>query len=144
VLTGADAEALNPAMTGPNPDGPAIDVVYPNIADSRRLEPWYHQAFEGPPADVGASWAIMTFDAVTAAEQAARQASEGSSIPPTPSDVTSLLYDFNKLSDPIKGATGPFVITSDGNEGCQWIPLIIDQNGTFTVLSQTQLGCPAS
>ena len=144
VLTGADAEALNPAMTGPNPDGPAIDVVYPNIADSRRLEPWYRQAFKGPPADVGASWAIMTFDAVTAAEQAARQASQGASIPPTPSAVTSLLYDFNKLSDPIRGATGPFVITSDGNEGCQWIPLIIDQNGTFTVLSQTQLGCPAS
>lgn len=67
-----------------------------------------------------------------------------SSIPAAPSAVTSLLYDFNKLTDPIKGATGPFVITSDGNEGCQWILLIIDQHGTFTVLSQTQLGCPAS
>ena len=144
MLTGADAEALNPASTSQNPDGPAIDVVFPNIADSRRLEPWYHQAFEGPPADVGASWAIMTFDAVTAAEQAARQASQGSSVPPTPSAVTSLLYDFNKLTDPVKGATGPFVITSNGNEGCQWIPLIIDQNGTSAILSQTQVSCLAS
>ena len=143
VLTGADAESLNAAMTGPNPDGPAIDVVYPNIADSRHLEPWYRKAFEGQPADVGASWAIMTFDAVTAAEQSARLASQGSSIPPTPSAVTGLIYDFNKLTDPIKGATGPFVITSDGNEGCQWIPLIVDQNGTFRVLSQTQMDCPA-
>jgi hypothetical protein len=76
--------------------------------------------------------------------QAAATGSQGSSIPPAPSAVTSLLYDFNKLTDPIKGATGPFVITSDGNEGCQWIPLIIDQNGTLTALSQTQVGCPVS
>jgi hypothetical protein len=147
VLTGADAESLNPARTGPNPGGPAIDVVYPNIADSEQLAPWYRQEFEGPSADADASWAIMTFDAVTAAEQAARQASQasrGSSTPLTPSAVTSLLYDFNKLTDPVEGATGPFVITSDGDEGCQWVPLIIDQNGTTKVLSQTRPGCPAS
>lgn len=145
VLTGADAESLNPATaTGPNPDGPAIDVIYPNIADSSRLQSWYRRAFEGSPADVSASWAIMTFDAVTAAEQAAVQAGQGSSSPPARNAVTSLLYDFNKLSDPIRGATGPFVITSDGDEGCQWIPLIIDQKGTATILSQTKVGCPAS
>ena len=144
VLTGADAESLNPAQTGLSPGRPAIDVVYPNIADSRQLESWYRQAFEGSTADASASWAIMTFDAVAAAEQAARQASQGSSTPPTPSAVTSLLYDFNKLTDPVRGATGPFVITSDGDEGCQWIPLIIDQNGTPSPLSQTRPGCPAS
>jgi hypothetical protein len=144
VLTGADAESLDPARTGSNPGGPAIDVVYPNIADSGQLAPWYRQAFEGPPADMSASWAIMTFDAVTAAEQAARQASQASSTLLTPSAVTSLLYDFNKLTDPVEGATGPFVITLDGDEGCQWIPLIIDQNGTPKVLSQTRPGCPAS
>lgn len=144
VLTGADAESLSPTMTGRNPDGPAIDVVYPNIADSKQLVPDYRHAFKGVRADVGASWAIMTYNAVTAAEQAARLASQGSSIPPIPSAVTSLLYDFNKLADAIKGATGSFVITSDGDEGCQWIPLIIDRNGKSAVLSQTQFGCPAT
>lgn len=143
VLTGADAESLRKKETL-NPDGPAIDVVYPNIADSQQLVPEYRKAFEGKPADVDASWTIMTYDGVTAAEQAARQASEGSSIPPAPSAVTSLLYDFNKLADAIKGATGPFVITPDGDEGCQWIPLIIDEKGTSTVLSQTRFGCPAA
>jgi hypothetical protein len=143
VLTGADAEAFNPAKTAPSPGGPTIDVVYPNIADARQLEPWYPQVFEGPPGDLNASWAIMTFDAVAAAEQAARQASQGSSAPPTPAAVTSLLYDFNKLTDPVSGATGPFVITSDGDEGCQWIPLIINHDGTSRVLSEQRPGCPA-
>lgn len=142
VLTGADAGSLSPSITGRNPDGPAIDVVYPNIADSKQLAPAYRQAFKGAPADVGASWAIMTYDAVTAAEQAARQAGQGSSIPPTPGAVTSLLYDFNKPADAIKGATGSFVITPDGDEGCQWIPLIIDEKGTSAILSQTRFGCP--
>jgi hypothetical protein len=143
VLTGADAEALNPALTGKNPDGPALDVVYPNIADSGRLQGWYKQAFVGAPADAAASWTIMTYDAVAAAEQAARGASQGSATPPAPSAVTSLLYDFDKLTDPVKGATGPFVITSDGDEGCQWIPIVIDQRGTSSVYSETRLACPS-
>lgn len=143
VLTGADAESLPAARTGANPDGPAIDVAYPNITDSGRLGPQYRQAFVGSRADVGASWAVITYDAVTAAEQAAQQAGQGSSAPPTPSAVTSLLYNFDKLTDPVKGATGSFVITPDGDEGCQWLPLIVDHRGTAAVQSQTQFNCPS-
>lgn len=144
VLTGADAESVDPSVTGPNPDGPAIRIVYPNIADPGRLEPWYKQAFEGAPADVTASWAIMTFDGVAAAEQAARRAGQGAAAPPTVGSVASLLYDFNQLNDPVKGATGPFVITASGDEGCQWLPLIVEENGKASVQSEARVGCPSS
>lgn len=144
VLTGADAEALSITQTAPNPGGPTIDVVYPDIADSAKVEAQYRQAFAGPRADLGASWTIVTYDAVAAAEKAAREAGQGSPAPPLPSAVRSLLYDFNTLTDPVVGATGPFIITSDGDEGCQWIPLILDRDGTRTVLSQTRPGCPAT
>lgn len=142
VLTGADAEALSPAKTSGNPGGPAITIVYPNISDPGRLQDFYKQAFTGSRADMTASWTVITFDAVTAAEQAARNATQGSGTAPSPGAVTSLLYDFDKLADPVKGATGPFVITSGGDEGCQWMPLVIDQRGAASVYSETRVGCP--
>jgi len=91
VLTGADAEALSPARTAPNPGGPAVDVVYPDIADSGKIASPYRDAFAGPRADISASWAIVTYDAVTAAEKAAQQAGQGSSAPPLPGAVACAL-----------------------------------------------------
>ena len=79
IVTGADAEALPPSATSPNPAGPQISVVYPNLVDPALLTTAYKEAFTGlfGTADLDASWGVMTYDGVDAAEQAARAVAGG-------------------------------------------------------------------
>jgi len=146
VVTGADAEALPASATAPNPDGPAISVVYPNLVDPALLTPAYRQAFIGlfGSADLDASWGIMTYDGVAAAEQAARAvAGRSATLLPTRAEFASALFDFNTPSHALTGAAGPFLIQSDGNEECQGLPVIIYQHEAVKTVPPTrQPGCP--
>lgn len=149
VITGSDAESLPPSLTKPNIDGPQISVVYANLADSNLLSPEYTQAFTntfgGDSADMKATWGIMTYDGVAAAEQAAvAAAGTSSSTLPAPSDVKSALFEFNEKSNSLTGATGPFLIQDTGDESCQQIPVIVDQGGksVTTPLAARPHSCP--
>lgn len=146
IVTGADAEALPPSATSPNPAGPQISVLYPNLVDPALLTTAYKEAFTGlfGTADLNASWGIMTYDGVDAAEQAARAVAGGSAtLLPTPAELGSALFDFNMPTHALDGAAGNFLIAADGDEQCQGLPIITDHNGTVTTLSPLpQPGCP--
>jgi hypothetical protein len=146
VVTGADAEALPASATKANPGGPAISVVYPNLVDPALVTPQYKQAFTGlfGAADLGASWGIMTYDGVAAAQQAARTVVGGSvTLLPTRGELASALFDFNSSAHALAGATGPFLIRPDGDEKCQGLPIIIDHDGTAATMPPAREdGCP--
>lgn len=146
VVTGADAEGLPASATAPNPGGPAITVIYPNLVDPALLTPTYRKTFTGlfGSADLDASWGIMMYDGVAAAEQAARAVAGGSdTLLPTRGEFVSTLFDFNTPSRALTGAAGPFLIQSDGDEECQGIPVITYQDGTVTTVPPAhQAGCP--
>jgi hypothetical protein len=146
IVTGADAEALPASATSPNPAGPQISVVYPNLVDPALLTTAYKDAFTGlfGTADLDASWGIMTYDGVIAAEQAARAVVGGSAtVLPTPAELGSALFDFNMPTHALDGAAGNFLISSDGDEQCQGLPIIIYRNGTATTIPPSpQPGCP--
>jgi hypothetical protein len=144
VVTGSDAEALSATTeTAPNQDGPQIKVVYANLIDTDELASSYKTSFTHlfGPTDLDASWAIMTYDAMSAAEQAARSAA-GSSVTflPPPSSIGSSLVDLHS----IQGATvNRFRISADGDEQCQVVPVVIDSGGTTTITPPAhQAGCP--
>jgi len=146
IVTGADAEALPPSATSPNSAGPQISVVYPNLVDPRNLTTPYKKTFTGlfGTADLGASWGIMTYDAMEAAEQAARAVAGGSATAlPTPAELGSALFNFNMPTHALDGAAGSFLISADGDEQCQGLPIVIYRNGTAKIIPPTlPPGCP--
>jgi hypothetical protein len=147
VITGADAEGLPVSSTAPNPGGPAIEVIFPNLSDKDKLSYQYTQAFAGPSvvkADVTASWGVMTYDAVAAVEQAARKFVNGSAtLLPSRGDLADTLADFNAASNAVVGATGDFLFQQDGDEGCQLVPVVIDRNGGSGIVFDARPRCPA-
>ena len=146
IVTGADAEALPASATGPNPGGPTISVVYPNLVDPALLIPGYQQAFTSlfGSADLDASWSIMTYDGVAAAQQAARAVvRESVTLLPTRAEFASALFDFNTPSHALSGAAGPFLIQPNGDEECQGLPVIVDRDGAATTVPpMRQADCP--
>ena len=65
-------------------------------------------------------------------EQAARAVAGGPDALPTPTELGSALFDFNMPTHALDGAAGHFLISADGDEQCQGLPIIIYRNGTVT------------
>jgi len=137
VITGADAEALPVSETAPNSSGPQVSVVYANLIDTKDdLTPGYKTVFTAAVGarDLDATWAIMTYDAVAAAEQAA-QAAVGPSTTflPPPGEIATYLSNFNQPQHELSGAAGGYMICPSGDEQGKRIPVITDKGGKVTV-----------
>ena len=125
-----------------------MTVTYPNLADSAKLSPSYQTGFTKlfGNADLGASWAIMTYNGVYAAEEATEGATGQGKAPWSPglaTAVKSALFNFNNAGNEIDGATGKFMISPDGDEECGLVPIITDEGGNPSTRGPWQSNCPA-
>lgn len=142
MVTGDDADGLDPAITASAPGTGQVSVIYTDIVNLNRLTATFRHSYERTLAtlDPGASGlgdpvTAATYNAMMAAWTAVQAAYEATAPNvPTKADVLGFAVRLNGVFAP-SGATGPFSLGVDGKPASPDIPVFEDSAGHRTVLS---------
>jgi len=137
MMTGGDADGLNPAATATNVTGQGqVSVIYTDIANLDGLTPAFKQSYEDnlatlDPGHTGLSdtWMVATYNAMMAVWAAIGSAyvARHPNLP-TKRDVLDFVDSLNGTSAP-SGATGRFSLDTDGKLVLPDIPIFEDAAG---------------
>lgn len=121
IVTGGDADGLDPSITRAGSVGAQVSVIYTDIEDRRAITSEFRSHYlswlgrSALPA-INDPWLLASYDAATAADDAIELAA-GSIAQPArmkPTDVAPWLDQLNGSTEVI-GATGTFSIGPDGD-----------------------------
>ncbi|HEV2373696.1 MAG TPA: hypothetical protein VGS19_16170 [Streptosporangiaceae bacterium] len=129
IVTGGDADGLDPAITRDSGVGAQVSVIYSDIEDQRAVTSDFRSNYvrwlglSALPA-IDDPWLLASYNAATAADDAIELAA-GSITQPArmkPTDVAPWLNQLNGSTEVI-GATGTFSIGADGDLVDPGIPI---------------------